>query len=332
MLYANAAHWVRATGSMGVMAYFCPVIVPAHTDIIDWFKNLQGHICQALEAADGTGRFGTDEWQRAEGGGGTSRVLTEGAVIEKGAVLYSCVHGPVSAAMRKGLQLDGEHFLATGVSLIQHPRNPWVPIVHMNVRYFELDGGRTCWFGGGIDLTPHYVIDEQATWFHQQLAETLGPFGEELYPKYKTWADDYFYVKHRQETRGVGGIFFDRLMPDAERDKAQIWQMVQAVASAFAPTYTELIRQNKDKTFGKRELAWQALRRGRYAEFNLAIDAGTKFGLETGGRIESILASLPPSAQWQYMAEIEAGGQEAHTQSRLVKGLDWLHMGNSKIE
>ena len=297
---------------------------PDQTEITQWLRTLQQHICHELETADGHGKFGTDAWERAEGGGGITRVMEEGDVIEKGAVMFSAVEGPVSEAMRKSLHLEGDHFMATGVSLIQHPRNPWVPIVHMNVRYFELDGGRVCWFGGGIDLTPHYVDDAQAGWFHRQLQDALNPFGADLYATYKTWADDYFYVKHRHETRGVGGIFFDRLMPTAERGKEQLWNMVKAVASAFVPTYAELMRLNAHKPYGEQEQKWQALRRGRYAEFNLAIDAGTKFGLKTGGRIESILASLPPMAQWKYMAATEPGSAEAHTQSRLKKGIDWV--------
>jgi len=194
----------------------------------------------------------------------------------------------------------------------------------MNVRYFELDGGRF-WFGGGIDLTPHYVIPEQAAFFHQQLKDTCDRFDEAYYPKFKNWADDYFYIPHRKETRGVGGIFFDRLEPTTEgKDKRTLFNFTAAVGETFVPTYLKLLGMNKDKPFTEREASWQKLRRGRYVEFNLVWDRGTKFGLTTNGRTESILMSLPPLAGWEYDFQAEPGSREAETLEALVKGKDWL--------
>ncbi|MEL7160421.1 MAG: oxygen-dependent coproporphyrinogen oxidase, partial [Bacteroidota bacterium] len=215
-------------------------------------------------------------------------------------------------------------FYATGVSIVLHPRNPHVPIIHMNVRYFELDGGRF-WFGGGIDLTPHYVVAEQAAWFHRQLKDTCDRFDPAYYPKFKTWADDYFYLPHRQETRGVGGIFFDRLQPATEdKDKCTLFDFTAAVGETFAPTYLELLGRNRDTPFTEAEKRWQELRRGRYVEFNLVWDRGTKFGLTTNGRTESILMSLPPLAGWEYDFQPSPDSREAKTLAALRKGIDWL--------
>ncbi|RMF02989.1 MAG: oxygen-dependent coproporphyrinogen oxidase, partial [Bacteroidetes bacterium] len=260
---------------------------------------------------------------RPGGGGGRTRVLV-GQRIEKGGVNFSAVHGQLSQRAAKALDLgEGGPFFATGVSIVLHPHNPQVPIIHMNVRYFEMDAQRW-WFGGGIDLTPHYVVAEDARWFHQQLATVCAAAHPDFYPRFKAWADDYFYLPHREETRGVGGIFYDRLGPEAVLDKAALWAFTQSVGDAFVPIYTELLGRHQDEPFGERELAWQGLRRGRYVEFNLVWDRGTKFGLETNGRTESILMSLPPLARWEYDHRPEADSREAETLSMLRKGINWV--------
>lgn len=289
--------------------------------ISDWFQGLQNNICQQLEAADGVGLFREDQWERPGGGGGRSRVM-EGKHIEKGGVNFSAVYGAVSERMRKSLQLDGNEFFATGVSIVLHPHNPHVPIIHMNVRYFEM--GETWWFGGGIDLTPHYILPADAQYFHQSLKNICDQHHVDYYATFKNWADDYFYIKHRQETRGVGGIFFDRLADNEHFTKENRFTFVQEVGNAFCPIYLHLLQKNKDLTFGEREKQWQLLRRGRYVEFNLVWDAGTKFGLETDGRTESILMSLPPFAQWAYNFQPEPNSAEAYTLMQLRKGINWL--------
>lgn len=291
--------------------------------ITSWFKELQDSICEALETADGTGQFREDAWERPGGGGGRSRVLQSGAVIEKGGVNFSAVHGEMPERIREALSMTGTSFYATGVSIVLHPQNPWVPIIHMNTRYFEMDDG-THWFGGGIDLTPHYIVPEQAAWFHEQVKAVCDTYHTDLYPEYKEWADRYFYIEHRQETRGIGGIFFDRLQEVPWGDKQAIFSFVQDVGRAFAPTYVQLMQENRYKPYSEREKQWQLLRRGRYVEFNLVYDKGTKFGLQTAGRIESILMSLPQHASWEYDYQPEEGSPEAQTLAQLKKGVDWL--------
>lgn len=295
-------------------------------EIAEWFMSLQDDICKALEEADGQSRFIEDPWERSEGGGGRSRVLTNGAVIEKGGVNFSAVHGPTPPRILEALKLSEADFYATGVSIVIHPHNPRVPIIHMNVRYFEMSNG-TCWFGGGIDLTPHYVDTEDARFFHQQLKQVCDRHHEDFYPRFKTWADDYFYVKHRQETRGIGGIFFDRLAPDEHMPHEDIFRFVQEVGEAFATIYTHLMAKNKNLPFSSQEKEWQLVRRGRYVEFNLVLDKGTKFGLDTNGRIESILMSLPPQANWHYNYQVRPGSPEETTQNWLKKGIDWITVG-----
>lgn len=298
--------------------------MPNRTEITEYFRSLQDSICQSLASADG-GSFREDEWERPGGGGGRARVL-RGNYIEKGGVNFSAVHGELPPGAAKSLQTAPEetNFYATGVSIVLHPKNVHVPIIHMNVRYFELDGGRF-WFGGGIDLTPHYVVPEQAAWFHQQLKNTCDRFDAAYYPKFKTWADDYFYLPHRKETRGVGGIFFDRLQPATEgKDKRTLFDFTAAVGETFAPTYLELLARNKDLPYTEEEKRWQQIRRGRYVEFNLVWDRGTKFGLTTNGRTESILMSLPPLAGWEYDFQPHPGSREEETLSALKKDVDWL--------
>lgn len=292
--------------------------------ISQFFMALQDRICQALEAADGAGQFRTDAWERPGGGGGRSRTLSGGAVIEKGGVGYSAVHGDATEATLRSLNLtEPAEFYATGVSIVLHPHSPRVPIIHMNVRYFEMSSGHS-WFGGGIDLTPHYVDDADARWFHQYLKTVCDRHDASYYPRFKSWADDYFYIPHRQETRGVGGIFFDYLKPTDDAHKADLFAFVQDVGNAFAPIYTHFMDKNRDLPAGEREKQWQLLRRGRYVEFNLVWDRGTKFGLETNGRTESILMSMPPQANWIYDFHAEPASPEADTLSKLIKGIDWV--------
>jgi coproporphyrinogen III oxidase len=299
-------------------------------EIATWLKGLQSRICAALEQADGGGKFSTEEWERSEGGGGITRILKNGNVIEKGGVNFSAVSGKLPENISKALNLPPSDFFATGVSIVIHPHNPHVPIIHMNVRYFETlplsqEGkGVTWWFGGGIDLTPHYINAADATFFHNALKTTCNKFDADYYPKFKKWADDYFFIPHRNETRGVGGVFFDRLNNSEKHTKESRFEFLKAVGETFAPVYTELMKRNSAKPFTEKEKQWQLIRRGRYVEFNLVYDKGTKFGLDTNGRIESILMSLPALASWQYNFTPEAGSEEEVTLNRLKKGIDWV--------
>ena len=263
-------------------------------------------------------------WERPGGGGGRSRTLSEGKVIQKGGVNFSEVNGKTPEAILNSLDLPPSDFYATGVSIVIHPINPWVPIIHMNVRYFEMSDG-TYWFGGGIDLTPHYVIESDAIFFHKQLKKICDRHDISHYAQFKKWADDYFFIKHRNETRGIGGIFFDRLSSKESDEKEKIWEFVLSMGNEFLPIYTELISRNKDHPFTKAQQDWQYLRRGRYVEFNLVLDKGTKFGLDTNGRTESILMSLPPFASWEYNHQPDPGSPEAKTLAYLVKDHDWIN-------
>lgn len=301
---------------------------PSKEEIRDWFINLQNQICASLEQADGKGKFVPDRWERPGGGGGVSRVLSGGNIIEKGGVNFSAVWGktPEQTIKTLGLPVDEQSdFFATGVSIVLHPHNPFVPIIHMNVRYFEMSNG-TWWFGGGIDLTPHYVNEGDAQFFHRQLKAVCDRFDPTYYEKFKAWADNYFFIKHRNETRGIGGIFFDNLKADIRLSKQGIFEFVKAVGLCFAPTYTALMQKNQNLPFTESNKAWQFLRRGRYVEFNLVWDRGTKFGLETDGRTESILMSLPPQANWEYNHQVIGGSEEQKTLSCLRKDIDWLNV------
>lgn len=302
---------------------------PSKEYITEWLKSLQDEICQALQTADGKAQFKEENWTREEGGGGRSRVMENGAVIEKGGVMFSAVYGntPDFLLTEKqhatGTISEKSQFYATGVSIVIHPQNPMVPIIHMNIRYFEMSNG-TRWLGGGIDLTPHYIVDEDAQFFHHQLKTVCDKHHTNYYQKFKTWADDYFFIKHRNETRGIGGIFFDRLNDNEDLNFEQNVSFWQDVGKVFAPTYTALIAKNKDKAFTPENKQWQLLRRGRYVEFNLVYDKGTKFGLETNGRIESILMSLPANASWLYNFQTTTNSPEADTLSKLKKGINWI--------
>jgi len=289
-----------------------------------WFQNLQSDIIKQLEASDGGAKFIYDDWQRPEGGGGKSSVIFNGKIIEKGGVNYSAVFGPTPEFLiRSNASLLGTQFYATGVSIVIHPHNPMVPIIHMNVRYFEA-GNNVYWFGGGIDLSPHYVNNEDAHFFHQKLNEACSKYDDNYYSNFKKWADDYFFIPHRDETRGIGGIFFDHLSGKSNDEKNKLFEFVKTIGNIFAPTYVHLMNKNCKLPFGENEKQWQYMRRGRYAEFNLVYDKGTKFGLETNGRTESILMSLPPRAEWHYNYIPEKDTKEAISQSFLKKGIDWL--------
>jgi coproporphyrinogen III oxidase len=288
--------------------------------IAERFRDLQDDICRGLEQADGLSKFQEDLWTREGGGGGRTRVISNGNIFEKGGVNFSAVSGNTPPQMAS--ENLGAHFFATGVSIVIHPKNPMVPIIHMNVRYFETDGG-VFWFGGGIDLTPIYVIDDDARSFHQTLKATCDRHHPGYYTKFKTWADNYFYLTHRNETRGIGGIFFDHLGKNGEAADAAL-AFTFDVGETFLKAYLPIVEKRKSTPFGEPEKHWQSLRRGRYVEFNLIHDRGTRFGLETNGRTESILMSLPPLASWEYRNEPAEGSAEAHTLSKLKKGIDWL--------
>jgi coproporphyrinogen III oxidase len=292
-------------------------------EISEWFKQLQERICRAVEQADGKAMFAEDIWQRSGGGGGRTRIMQKGNIIEKGGVLFSAVQGPTPHNILQALKLEEADFYATGVSIVMHPYSPMVPIIHMNVRYFEMSNG-IYWFGGGIDLTPHYVNEADATYFHTQLKNACDKHHSTYYPKFKQWADDYFYIRHRQETRGIGGIFFDRLAATEDITKEQRFAFVQSVGETFAPVYTYFMQKNVQLPFGPDEKEWQLVRRGRYVEFNLVYDKGTKFGLDTEGRTESILMSLPPQAEWHYNYQVQPGSKEEQTLQLLKKGIDWV--------
>jgi len=292
-------------------------------EIRGWFKGLQDDICSQIESVDESGKFKEDKWDRPNGGGGRTRVIENGNVIEKGGVNFSAVYGKTPQKILDALNLSEADFFATGVSIVMHPKSPMVPIIHMNVRYFEMSNGIS-WFGGGIDLTPHYVDKEDARYFHARMKAVCDNHHSEYYNEFKKWADDYFYIKHRNETRGIGGVFFDRLSATDDFSMEDRWAFVKEVGQSFAPTYAHFMTKNKELSFGENEKEWQFLRRGRYVEFNLVLDKGTKFGLDTDGRTESILMSLPPQANWVYDYQPKEGSKEAETLSLLKKGIDWV--------
>lgn len=300
--------------------------MPAKETIRDWFIELQKNICKQIEEVDGRGKFIRDEWERPGGGGGVASVLTGGKIIEKGGVNFSAVWGKAPEPVLKSLNLntnDQIDFFATGISIVIHPFSPMVPIIHMNTRYFEMSNG-TWWFGGGIDLTPHYVNEEDAHYFHRQLKSVCDQHHPSYYPEFKKWADDYFFIKHRNETRGIGGIFFDYLKADSGFTKESRFEFVKDVGSLFAPLYSHFMKKNQALAFSENEKQWQYLRRGRYVEFNLVWDRGTKFGLDTDGRTESILMSLPPQANWEYNYKPKSGSAEEKTLSYLKKNINWI--------
>lgn len=280
------------------------------------FRILQDYICGELELLDGKSIFIEDPWLRDEGGGGFTRTLSDGQIIEKGGVAFSAVHGNVTEAMRNQLAMADGDFFASGVSVVLHPRHPRHPIIHMNVRYFELDNG-TYWFGGGIDLSPHYVDLSAARAFHLALKEVCDKYNPEFYPKFKSWADTYFFLPHRNESRGVGGIFFDNQNENSGLSKEQLFNFCLDLGRLFPIIYREQIELKVVQTPTLEELKWQALRRGRYVEFNLLHDRGTKFGIYSSGRTESILMSMPPMANWEYDFTPKENSEENNTQNFL---------------
>jgi len=294
----------------------------------EYLMSLQDNICQALEQADGKARFVEDSWDRAAGGGGRTRVITDGAVIEKGGVNFSHVFGdklPGSATAHRP-ELAGRSFQAMGVSLVIHPHNPYVPTSHANVRFFiaEKEGeDPVWWFGGGFDLTPYYGNDDDCRHWHQVAKDACDPFGEEIYPRFKQWCDDYFYLKHRDEPRGIGGLFFDDLNELGFDDS---FALMRAIGDAYVPAIVPIIEKRKDTEFGERQRDFQLHRRGRYVEFNLVFDRGTLFGLQSGGRTESILMSLPPEVRWSYDWQPEEGSEEAVLYERYLKPREWLEV------
>ncbi len=282
-----------------------------------FFRELQDRICDGLAAADGAARFREDAWERPGGGGGRTRVLDGGAVFEKAGVNTSSVHGELRPDFAAHLPGDGLAFFAAGISLVLHPKSPRVPTVHMNFRCLRRGGAQ--WFGGGADLTPYYPVRDDVLHFHRTWKEACDRDDPALYPKWKQWCDEYFYLPHRRETRGVGGIFFDYLQRDAERDLA----LVQALGDAFLRAYLPIVERRRGDAWGERERQFQLLRRGRYVEFNLLYDRGTTFGLKTDGRTESILMSLPPLVRWDYDPRFPDGSEEAALADWL-KPRDWL--------
>ncbi|MGV8139543.1 MAG: oxygen-dependent coproporphyrinogen oxidase [Mangrovibacterium sp.] len=286
------------------------------------YRELQSEICSRLEKADGKSVFVNDNW-RSEIGYGHTMVLQWGDAIEKAAVNFSAVSGPVSDAMRRALKTnEGEDYFACGISSIIHPENPFAPIIHMNVRYFELSS-ELSWFGGGIDLTPHYIDPKEAAWFHSELKQICDHYGPGYYEKFRQWADDYFFLPHRNETRGVGGVFFDHQNASAVTDFERLFGLTRKLAEAYPAIYIYLLNKNRHRPYTETEKNWQYLRRGRYVEFNLLYDRGTKFGLESGGRTESIFLSMPPMAGWTYDFKAEEGSPEVRTLGLLKKNIDW---------
>lgn len=288
------------------------------------YQLIQDEICLALEQLDGKSKFVEELWDREGGGGGRTRIIQQGDIIEKGGVNFSAVHGKLPEPIKKSFGVEEDNFFATGVSIVLHPNNPHVPIIHMNIRYFELNE-QVRWFGGGIDLTPHYVVPEDARYFHQSLKDVCDRHHPDFYRDFKAWADNYFFIKHRKETRGIGGVFYDKLTPaKTGLSFSQIFDFSCDLGRTFAPVYSEIVNRHRHQQYSPREKDWQLLRRGRYVEFNLVYDAGTRFGLETDGRIESILMSLPLQANWFYDFKAEPNSAEQATLDLLKKDIDWV--------
>ena len=303
--------------------------MPDATDVAavkDYLMGLQDRICAALEAADGQASFQEEVWERPGGGGGRSRIIENGGMLEKGGVGFSHVHGdsmPSSATAQRP-ELAGRSFQAMGVSLVMHPNNPHIPTSHANVRFFvaEMPGADPVWwFGGGFDLTPYYGHEEDCVHWHQVAHDACKPFGDDVYPAYKAWCDEYFYLKHRQEARGVGGLFFDDLNKwGFERS----FEFQRAIGDAYVDAYLPIVERRRNTAYSPEQKAFQEFRRGRYVEFNLVYDRGTLVGLQTGGRTESILMSLPPTVRWGYNWQPEAGSEEARLADEFLPVRDWL--------
>jgi len=295
-----------------------------HFDVIvQRLKELQDLICLELEKVESHSKFSRDEWKHHDYGGGLTRVIS-GEVFEKGGVNFSAVSSLLPAFLKSKVNERSTEFSATGISLVLHPKSPYVPIVHMNIRYFETNAGES-WFGGGIDLTPIYVDKDQAREFHRTLQRECDKHNPQYYVDFKRWADEYFFLPHRNETRGVGGIFYDYLRPGNEEERDALTDFMFGIGNAFIPAYLPIVQMNMHKSYEDRHINWQRVRRGRYVEFNLLYDRGTRFGLETSGRTESILMSLPPLASWHYNFIPAANSEEEKTLSLLKQNIDWLH-------
>lgn len=296
-------------------------------EFIKYVSDVQQHICDEIEAIDGK-TFKIENWEREGFGYGSTRILSDGNVIEKGGVNTSMVGGKLPEAMKKRFGVEESTFFATGVSLVLHPKNPFAPTVHANYRYFELYDEKSGklkdqWFGGGADLTPYYLFPEDAKHFHQIHKEACDQFDPEYYPKFKKECDEYFYNHHRNESRGLGGIFFDYLRPDKSHSAEDLLEFSKAAGFAFTEAYLPILKKRKDAEFDEQNRFWQEIRRGRYVEFNLIHDRGTLFGLKTKGRIESILMSLPPQVRWEYDYQPEEGSPEAKLLEHL-RPIDWV--------
>ncbi len=293
-------------------------------DVKDYLTGLQNRICAELESIDGKATFGSDTWERPGGGGGDSRVLKQGEVFEQAGVGFSHVFGdqmPPSATKNRP-ELAGKAFQAVGVSLVLHPRNPYVPTTHANFRFFTAGQRKPVWwFGGGFDLTPYYPFHDDVVHWHRVARAACEPFGDDLYARYKKWCDEYFYLKHRGETRGVGGLFFDDVNALGFEKS---FEFVRAVGDSFLPAYRPIVEKRVSHPYGDRQRGFQLYRRGRYVEFNLIYDRGTLFGLQSGGRTESILMSLPPMVRWEYDWQPEAGSPEEMLYEDYLRPRDWL--------
>jgi coproporphyrinogen III oxidase len=293
---------------------------PLRTRAEEFFRKMQDEITAALEILDGGEKFFQETWERPGGGGGRTRIMQEGAIFEKAGVNFSAVHGESPESI-----LNSEQkltFFATGISLVLHPRSPKIPTVHANFRYFEQSNGQA-WFGGGMDLTPYYLDEEDAVHFHRTLKTSCDKHDPFHYPRFKKWCDEYFFIKHRAETRGIGGIFFDNLSANDVREQGNVFAFVQDAAHSFLPAYIPIVEKHKDEHFTESEKHWQLLRRGRYVEFNLVYDRGTRFGLETNGRTESILMSLPTVARWEYDVHPAIGSPEVRLVEVLQHPREW---------
>ena len=291
-----------------------------------YLLSLQQSICQQLQSFDGAAQFETDQWDRPEGGGGISRVIRNGRIFEKGGVNFSHVFGedmPASATAHRP-ELAGRSFQAMGVSLVMHPDNPKIPTAHANVRFFiaeKPDAEPVWWFGGGYDLTPYYLYEEDAKHWHQTAKQACEPFGAEYYPRYKQWCDEYFFLKHRQEARGLGGLFFDDFN---DLGFEQSFAFMQSVGNSFVKAYMPIVERRQNQAFSEAHKQYQLYRRGRYVEFNLVFDRGTLFGLQSGGRTESILMSLPPTVKWDYQWQVEENSEEAKLLAALQTPREWV--------
>lgn len=295
---------------------------------VDFIRNLQDEICAAIEELDGEAKFQEDLWERPGGGGGRSRVLSNGKVFEKAGVSTSIVHGEMPEALKKNMGTDGQNFFACGVSLVIHPENPMVPTTHANFRFFEMydaEGKRLdAWFGGGSDLTPYYLFEEDAAHFHREQKIAADKHGSELYPRFKEACDQYFRNHHRQEGRGIGGTFFDYLKADDQRNLEDWFAFATDMGRSFLPSYLPIVERRMNMPYTEEQRYWQELRRGRYVEFNLVHDRGTLFGLKTNGRTESILMSLPPRVRWDYNVQPAEGSPEAQLVEVLQEPKNWI--------